>query len=150
MIILHKLYQFNVPDDEMVNIYILFIRSLLEQSCVVWHFDLNEEDASDLERVQKVACKVILKDRYIDYVDALQILNLQNLKSRRDDLSLRFAKKCLKFPKTKGMFPLNPNETQDNLRYMEKYKVQFASKSRLRDSSIPSLQRALNADARMI
>ena len=46
------------------------------------------------------------------------------------------------------MFPVNTNETQDNLRSMEKYKVQFARKSRLRDSSIPSLQRALNADAR--
>ena len=98
MIILHKLYQFNVPDDEMVNTYMLFIRSLLEQSCVVWHFDLNEEDSSDLERVQKVACKVILKDRYTDYTDALQILNLQNLKSRRDDLSLRFAKKMHNIP----------------------------------------------------
>ena len=146
MIILHKLYQFNVPDDEMVNIYILFIRSLLEQSCAVWHFDLNEEDVLDLERVQKVACKVILKDRYTSYTDALQILELQDLRSRRDDLSLRFAKKCLKNPKTKGMFPLNTNETQDKLRSMEKYKVQFARKSRLRDSSIPSLQRALNAD----
>ena len=61
-------------------------------------------------------------------------------------MSLRFAKKCLKNPKTKGMFPLNTNETQDKLRSMEKYKVQFARKSRLRDSSIPSLQRALNAD----
>ena len=120
MIILHKL--------EMVNIYILFIRSLLEQSCVVWHFDLNEE-----------GCKVILKDRYTDYTDALQIFNFQNLKSRRDDLSLRFAKKCLKFPKTKGMFPVNTNEAQDTLRSMEWYKVQFARKSRLKDSSIPSL-----------
>ena len=85
------------PDDEMVNIYILFIISLLEQSCVVWHFDLNEEDA-------KVACKVILKDRYTDYTDAIQILNLQNLKSRRDFLSIRFAKIFIKFLKTKGIF----------------------------------------------
>ena len=37
MLILNKLYEFNVPDEDMVNIYVLFLRSILEQSCVVWH-----------------------------------------------------------------------------------------------------------------
>ena len=83
MIILHKLFEFNVPDSEMVIIYTLFIRSILEQSCVVWHYDLTQEETSDLERVQKVACKVILKDRYTSYEMALDTLKLKNLKSRR-------------------------------------------------------------------
>ena len=147
MIILHKLYGFNVPDSEMVNIYNLFIRSVLEQSCVVWHYNLSEEDIADLERVQKVACKVILKDRYIDYSLALEHLNLEKLRSRRENLCLKFAKKCIKSEKTRELFPLNTNQVQDNLRQKEKYKVQFASTSRLLNSSIPQMQRALNADA---
>ena len=146
MIILHKLYEFNLPDSEMVNIYNLFIRSVLEQSCAVWHYNLSEEDIEDLERVQKVACKVILKDRYIDYSHALEYLNLENLRSRRENLCLKFAKKCLKFEKNRGMFPLNTNLGQDTLRNQEKYEVQFASTSRLLKSSIPQMQRALNAD----
>ena len=33
MIILHRLYSFNIQDSDMVNIYMVYIRSILEQSC---------------------------------------------------------------------------------------------------------------------
>ena len=147
MIILHKLYEFNVPDNDMVTIYVLILRSILEQSCVVWHKSLTVEEITDLERVQKVACKIILKDRYENYEQALNYLNLETLSKRRDDLCLRFAKKCLKIDKNKEMFPLNPNMEQDNPRFPEKYLVKYASTGRLLDSAIPQMQRALNADA---
>ena len=147
MMILHKLYEFNVPDEDMVTIYVLFLRSILEQSCVVWHTSLTVEEITDLERVQKVACKIILKDRYDNYEQALNYLNLDKLSKRRDDLCLRFSKKCLKMNKTKDMFPLNPNTQQDNLRFTEKYMVQHATTGRLLDSAIPQMQRALNVDA---
>ena len=54
---LHKLYSFNVDvdDEEMVKIYVLYIRSILEQSCQVWHFSITQEEKGDIERVQKVA-----------------------------------------------------------------------------------------------
>ena len=148
MIILHKLYSFNVPDSEIVNIYILYLRSVLEQSCQVWHYSITEEEKAEIERVQKVACKVILKERYTDYDSALSTLNLQTLSERRDLLCLRFAKKCLKFDQTKDMFPMNPPD-RFNVRNSEKYKVQFANTERLLNSSIPQLQRALNSDARL-
>ena len=146
MIILNKLYEFNVPDDDMVTVYILFLRSILEQSCVVWHTSITEEEASDLERVQKVACKVILKDRYESYEQARSILNLKMLADRRTDLCLRFAKKCLKMEKTRDMFPLNDCNQLEN-RHREKCFVQYASTGRLYDSAIPQMQRALNVDA---
>ena len=62
MIMLHKLYSFNVDvdDEEMVKIYVLYIRSILEQSCQVWHFSITQEEKGDIERVQKVACRIIL------------------------------------------------------------------------------------------
>ena len=49
MIILEKLYEFNLPVEEMTNIYILFIRSVVEQSCIVWHSSLTEDDHTALE-----------------------------------------------------------------------------------------------------
>ena len=145
IMILNKLYSFCVPDSELVNIYILYLRSILEQSCQVWHYGITEEEKSDLERVQKVACKVILRERYVDYPSALKILNLEPLTKRRDKLCLKFAKKCLKFDQTKEMFPLNPSNHL-NLREYEKYHVKFAHHSRLQYSTIPQLQRALNND----
>ena len=146
MIILHKLYAFNVADCDLVNIYNLYIRSILEQNCQVWHYAITQEEISDLERVQKVATKIILQDRYTDYEQALISLNLEPLYARRGRLCLKFAKKCLKHPNTRDMFPLNSNLDQQ-LRVNQKYHVQFASTSRLRDSAIPQLQRALNQDA---
>ena len=37
MIIIKKLVQFAVPLEELVEIYTLYIRSVAEQSAVVWH-----------------------------------------------------------------------------------------------------------------
>ena len=37
MIILHNLFNFVLPVDELIQIYILYIRSLVEHSAVVWH-----------------------------------------------------------------------------------------------------------------
>ena len=142
MLILQKLYSFRVSTSDLVNIYILYIRSLLEQSCQVWHFSITEEEKIDLERVQKVACKVILRGDYETYPQALDDLNLQTLSSRRETLCLKFAKKCIKHEKAKDLFPLNLDH-----RNKDKYKVQFARKDRLMYSTIPQLQRLLNADA---
>ena len=66
MIILEKLYEFNLPVEEMINIYILFIRSIVEQSCIVWHSSLTEDDHTAIERVQKVALRIILDSQYTD------------------------------------------------------------------------------------
>ena len=145
MIILHRLYSFNIHDSEMVNIYVLYIRCMLEQSCQVWHHSISEEEIVDIERVQKVACKVILQDRYISYAQALKLLNLDTLKDRRNALCLKFAKKCLKNDKARDLFPINFTDDK-NTRDREIFEVQFAKTSRLRDSALPQMQRMLNAD----
>ena len=147
MLILQKLFSFKVSMKDMVNIYILYIRSILEFSCQVWHYSINEEEKQDLERVQKVALRIILNDDYQNYEQALEVLNLDKLSSRRDKLCLSFAKKCLRHDQTKDMFPLNP-PNEFNIRNKEKYVVQHAKHSSLLDSSIPQLQRALNNDAK--
>ena len=97
--------------------------------------------------MQKVATKVILDSRYTDYQSALEILNLETLRERRKKLCLKFSKKCLKFSQTREMFPLKVDQQADT-RQPEKFKVNFARTSRLLDSAIPQMQRALNVDAR--
>ena len=77
----------------MKKIYILFIRSLLEQSATVWHSSLTQDNSDDLERVQKSAFKIILNQRYKDYSNALKILDMNTLKERREPLCLSFAMK---------------------------------------------------------
>ena len=44
MRILHKISVFSAPVEDMVQIYISYIKSILEQSCTVWHSSLIQED----------------------------------------------------------------------------------------------------------
>ena len=107
MEILRKLFKFNVPIADLLTIYIIYIRSYLEQSCVVWHASLSEENSNSLERVQKIALRIMLKEGYISYQNALEKTELKLLSSRREDLCLEFAKSCTQNEKAKSMFPLN-------------------------------------------
>ena len=112
--------------------YILFIRSLLEQSATVWHRNLTQENCDDLERVQKSALKIILGDKYPGYEQALARLDLEKLDSRRETLCFTFAKKCTK----------NDMHTRN----FEKYEVQFAHTERLQKSPLIYMQNLLNQE----
>ena len=61
MELLRRAASFSPSVEDLKDIYILFIRSILEQSATVWHSNITEENSSDLERVQKSAVKIILK-----------------------------------------------------------------------------------------
>ena len=145
MTILHKLYSFNIPTEDLITIYKLYIRSLVEQNVAVWSSSITEEESQDIEWVQKVAMKIILKEYYTCYEDSLNITGLEKLKSRQKMLSLNFAKKCLKNEKMASLFPLNPGYNE-NSRISEKYHVSFAHSSRYKHSAIPALQRLVNED----
>ena len=73
MVILRKLVEFEVNKSDMITIYILFIRSVLEKSSVVWSSSLTLEQIASLEKVQKVALRIICQNGYISYDNALSI-----------------------------------------------------------------------------
>ena len=128
MILLHKLFEFDLSLPDMINIYTLYIRSILESSAVVWHSDITKSEQKDIERVQKVALRIILNEEYEDYPTALATTGLLSLSDRRTFLCKNFAENCTKSDKMCHMFPLNPSTT---------YYVQPASTGRLKDSAIP-------------
>ena len=67
MRLLHKLVEFGIPQSDLINIYILYVRSILEQLCQVWHSSLTLDNFQDLKRVQKTALRIILKHEYLNY-----------------------------------------------------------------------------------
>ena len=146
MVILKKLVQFDVPMSDLVLIYTLYIRSLTEQSSVVWHSSITKGEQKDLERTQKVALKIILGQSYSSYADSLKVTGLETLSARRTKLSLNFAKKCAKNDSTSWMFPLKVNTV--DIRDPEKFIVTNARTERLFNSAIHYIQRLLNADWR--
>ena len=143
---LTKLKYVGVALDELVDVYKLFVRSLLEYCSVVWHSSLTVENILRIERVQKASLRVILGEMYVGYEAALEMCNLTTLSERREERCLNFAKKCLKHPVNKRFFPLNP--TCHNLleKSKEKYTVNFAKSGALKKSAIPYLQRRLNQE----
>ena len=110
---------------------------------MVWHSALTEANRYATERVQKVAIKIILGEDYESYGQALELTGLETLENRRRELCKRFAKNCLKNPKTNNMFPRKPSSGHDT-RAPEKFIVQKARTDTLRLSSIPYMQRLLN------
>ena len=146
MQLLHKVASFGLSREEMKNVYILFVRSILEQSATVWHSSLTLQNKEDLERVQKSAVRRILGKEYKGYKKSLQILEMANLDERRRELCLRFAKKAAKHGKMKKMFPLKTSICNMKTRKREKYEVQYANTQRLQKSPIIYMQNLLNMD----
>ena len=144
MEILRRVSSFGAPIQDLKDIYILFVRSLLEQSATVWHSLLTKENTEDLERVQKNALRIILKDQYQTYKKALVKLGLENLSERREKLCLTFAQKCIKNPKTAHMFPMKEKTHKMQTRNPEKFQVQQALNDRLKKSPIIYMQNLLN------
>ena len=144
MELLRRVASFGTDIQDLKIIYILFVRSQLEQSAVVWHSSLTEQQKNDLERVQRSALKIILGPKYETYKKSLNILDLEPLDQRREYLCFRFAQKCTKNEKTKHMFPLNEKTHNMDLRKHEKFKVNHANTDRLRRSPIIYMQHLLN------
>ena len=142
MRLLHKLSEFGAPRNDLVAIYNSYIRSTLEQNAVVWHSSLTEQNCEDLERVQKSAFKVILKDKYKSYNEACLLLDLDSLKERRQKLCTSFAIKAAK--NSSIHFNLNDKIHIMETRYKEEYKVTHCNTERLCQSSIPQMERLLN------
>ena len=63
----------------------------MEYCSVVWHYNLTQCQSNAIERLQIVSLKIVLgsdsprsEDGHFDYLEALQISNLNSLFSRRE------------------------------------------------------------------
>ena len=139
-----KLKYAGVPIEDLLNIYILFVRSVTEYCAVVFHPSLNQDEIRKLEMIQKTCLKVILGEMYISYTSAIEMCGLESLFMRRQKRCLDFAGKCLKHPKMRKLFPLNPETSGYELRKKELFKVNFAHTTSYKQSTIPYCQRLLN------
>ena len=146
MSMLTKLRYVGVSTEDLIEIYILFIRSTTEYCSVAFHSSLTIEQSTDIERVQKTSLKVILGESYVDYPAALEMCGLLTLHDRREKRCLNFALKCCKHPLNKRLFPLNINTEPGGpeIRNREKFVVNFARTESYKKSAIPFCQRKLN------
>lgn len=73
--ILRRLLKFNLTQAEMFDVYTKEIRSVLEFAVPVWHSSLTSKLAGDIERVQKLAMRIILQHNYVNYKNACSLLS---------------------------------------------------------------------------
>ena len=146
MTMITKLKYVGVNTEELINIYILYVRSLLEYCSVVWHSTLTVEQSRHIESVQKLCLKVILGPEYTGYEEALKCSGLERLSVRREKKCLQFGLKSLLHPVHSTMFPANPHIYTNpyDTRNKEHFAVNWAKSESYKNSTIPYIQRMLN------
>ena len=141
---LTRLKYVGVKTEDLLDVYVLYIRSVTEYCSTVFHSRLTDADSDKLERIQKTCLKVILGDMYIDYSSSLEMTGLDTLRDRRLKRCLNFSLKSVKHPRNGRLFPLADTNPSYRIRNKEIFKVNFAHTSAYRDSTIPFCQRQLN------
>ena len=102
-------------DHEFIlDFYLKEIRPLAEQGVAIWNSGLTKREEKELEKVQKVAFKIVLGEHYISYDVACTLLNISPLQYRRVDLCTKFAIKLYSSPRSNEFF--TPAEKNVNTR----------------------------------
>ena len=146
MQLLRKVWGFCSTVPEMVHLQQAYCRSVLEQSCVVWHSTLTEQNSDDLERTQKAFVKLILQNNQDTYENSLLKVDLTKLSDRRKMLTLQFEKRGLKNGNLTDLFPEKQKLHNMSTRKPEKFQVMKCNNERLKKSSIVYIQTNLNQD----
>ena len=104
---IRRLKQLGASRDDLLDVFIKQVRSVLELAVPVWHSSITMAERLDIERVQRAALHIILGDDYRSYEDALHETDLQSLEERRVKLCTKFANKAVKSDKFNTWFRKN-------------------------------------------
>ena len=125
---LRRLKKLGASQDDLKDVFVKQIRSILEFAVPVWHNALVGEDRLQIERVQKSALRIILGDKYISYTSALKSIKLETLFKRRQKLCKTFALKCYRSKKFRTWF--KPNDRQTSTRQVDRLLLNVHSRTR--------------------
>ena len=76
---LRRLKNHGAGSDDLKDVYIKQVRSVLELAVPAWHPGLTQSDSLDIERVQRAAFYIIMGPNYKSYKSALETLELDSL-----------------------------------------------------------------------
>ena len=141
--IIRRMLQYNLNIETMFDVYTKEVRSILELAVPVWHSGLTRRQSSDIERIQKIAFKIILGVEYKNYDQACKMLSTQTLEDRRTKLCLKFARKNLKSENSLFTELQHPMNTRWKANSVQEFKCRT---ERFKNSSLPYLARLLNQD----
>ena len=142
MWVMRRLKKLGASSTDLLEIYYKQIRCIAEYAAPVWSSAITMEDSRKLERIQKVACNIILGENYESYTAATKSLGLEKLNERRKRICMKFAKKSQKHIKFSKWFKPAP-ALNTRLKKPRFYNV-FSKTVRFEKSPISYLTELLN------
>ena len=97
--IIRRLKDLGTKYHELVDMFTKQCRSILEYAVPAWQGAITLQEKQDLERVQKVALRIIFGEQYLTYSNALKLAGLDTLDDRKNKIRLKFAKMAEKHKK---------------------------------------------------
>ncbi|XP_041467756.1 uncharacterized protein LOC121418118 [Lytechinus variegatus] len=144
--ILCKLKRNGVPAIDLVFIYTMYIRPLMEYCAPVWSSSLTTQQSDSIERVQRRALRMISYPDQHHYDELLSRFNIPSLAERRKDLLTNFAKSILVSSRHRHLLPAERQHvSRGRLRNSHHLDLPYTRTERYRKSSVPSLVKLINA-----
>ena len=142
--IMRRMLKLDLDTDKMFDTYTKEVRSILELAVPVWHSRLTKQQTQDIERIQKMAFKIILQEKYQTYPLACSQFATTTLCERRVKLCSKFATKNLK--SENSLFTIL--KTTMHTRHRNIVKEYKCNTGRFKKSSLPYLAKLLNSNNR--
>ena len=115
MWLLRRLKKLKLDYHSILEFCLKEIRPVLEHGVPVWNSGITKKQSNELEKIQKIAFRIILGDNYISYNVACTLLNVMPLRYRRTELCTTFAIKLYKSYRSADFFlPAKKNENLRN------------------------------------
>ena len=121
------------------------IRPLLEYAVPVWNSGLSLGQIHHIERVQKIALKIILGQTFTSYQEACTQFNIENLAVRRNNLCVNFAVKLYRSDRRRQFFSIR--ETQRDTRHRKLVIEKHTRTARCYHAPHNALSRLVNENA---
>ena len=61
---LNRLKRFGLPMEDLVSVFVSYVRPVVEYATPVWHGSLIDNQSKKMESIQKRACQIILGANY--------------------------------------------------------------------------------------
>ena len=102
-----------IKGSQLLRLYNVFVRPVIEFCCVVYHPLLTKGQSEDIERLQKQVIKLAF-GWDLSYTDMCSIYSIPTLEERRKDYIDRFILKTIDSERfSSSWFPLRENIDQD-------------------------------------
>ena len=140
---LRVLKRSGLDENDLLHIYKVFIRPILDYAIPTYHSQLTLEMSADIERVQASAMKIIY-GHLVSYNTVLEYEKIEEHRIRRENIMKKFAIKTAANENFKNKwFPEN-TEVDYGLRARKKYEEKFSRTQRYYASPIQHMRRLLN------